>query len=77
DSTLNTFHGDVTVERTFVFDIDGSVIHDEISMTDLTTGETITAGDRSFEDRPPEVFFTVRELKGMLGRAYSRTPSWR
>ncbi len=68
DSTLNTFHGDVTVERTFVFDIGGSVIHDEISITDLTTGKPIAPDQRSFEDRPPEVFFTVRELKGMLGR---------
>lgn len=37
-------------------------------MSDLTTGKTVTASDRPFEDRPPEVFFTVRELKGMLGR---------
>jgi hypothetical protein len=68
DSTLNTFYGDVQVKRTFVFATDGSVIESDMSVVDLETGEPVEPGTRSFQDNPPEVFFSVQEIKGMMSR---------
>ena len=68
ESTLNTFYGNVRVERMFVFSTEGAVIDSTISVVDLTTGEAVEPGERSFQDNPPQVFFTVQELKEMMRR---------
>jgi hypothetical protein len=68
DSTLNTFHGNVQVKRRFIFSTEGAVIDSTISVVDLTTGEAVEPGERSFADSPPQVFFSVQELKEMMRR---------
>ena len=65
-SDLRTFHGEVQVIRTWVYQPDGSIGTIEVNIIDMKSGQSINPGEASYLDNPPYIAKNYQDLLSHL-----------